>query len=172
MSNVKYKKIDSHIVSDTEVSLTSHVSTTSALTDPSPETPSQIDHVMEALKGNFMPSILLLESNKIDINSPINSDTGDTLLHLAIGFSFYNVTRTLIEKFNADVNIKNQNGHTPLHILCYNQAKDLVILTYLLNNKSLNIDEEDNAGLTALSYSVINNFNIAFYVFIFYFANY
>ena len=162
MSNVKYKKIDSHIVSDTEVSLTSHVSTTSALTDPSPETPSQIDHVMEALKGNFMPSILLLESNKIDINSPINSDTGDTLLHLAIGFSFYNVTRTLIEKFNADVNIKNQNGHTPLHILCYNQAKDLVILTYLLNNKSLNIDEEDNAGLTALSYSVINNFNIAF----------
>lgn len=163
MSNTQYKKIDSHLYSDTEVSLNSHISTNTERTDTTQlDIPTQIDHVNEALKGNFMPSILLLEAKKLDINCPINKETGDTLLHLAITFSYYNVTRALIEKFGADVNIKNVNGHTPLHILCYNRTKDYILLTYLLNHKDINIDEEDNAGLTALSYAVINNFNIAF----------
>ena len=163
MSNTEYKKVDSHFYSDTEVSLHSHSSSNTERTDTTQlDAPTQIDHIKEALKGNFMPSVLLLEQNKIDVNAPINKENGDTLLHLAISFSYYNVTKTLIEKFHSDVNQKNINGHTPLHVLCYNRTKDIFMLTYLLNIPELKIDEEDNAGLTALCYSVINNFNIGF----------
>ena len=165
MSYSELQKRDSQVSlkSETEASLKSSTTTIPERTDTTAlDATPQIDHIQEAMKGNFMPSIILLEKNIIQVNSPINISTGDTLLHLATSFSYYNVTRTLIEKFKANINIQNKNGHTPLHILCYNTTKDLVILNYYLNIPEIDIDIEDGSGLTALSYAVINNFNIAF----------
>ena len=121
-----------------------------------------ISYLEEALKGNLMPAIILLEKKQININAPISEQTGDTLLHLACFYSYYNVTRTLIEKFNADINIQNYYKMTPLHIACNNKNKDIIILNYLLNKKDINIEAQDCNGLTPLSTTVINNFNLGF----------
>lgn len=121
-----------------------------------------ISYIEEALKGNLMPAIILLEKKQININAPISEQTGDTLLHLACFYSYYNVTRTLIEKFNAGINIQNYYKMTPLHIACNNKNKDIIILNYLLNKKDINIEAQDCNGLTPLSTTVINNFNLGF----------
>ena len=121
-----------------------------------------ISYKEELLKGNFMPAIILLEKKKINVNDEVNNQTGDTLLHYSVMFSLINVTKILIELFNADPNIKNKAGMTPLHIICSNKDKNIFLLIYYININNIKIDEEDNLGLTPLCYSVINNFNFAF----------
>ena len=121
-----------------------------------------ISYKDELLKGNFMPALIMLDNKKININDEINEQTGDTLLHYAVMFSILNVTRCLIEKFNADPNKKNKAGMTPLHLICSNKKKHIFLFIYYINIPNVNIDEEDNLGLTSLGYSVINNFNLAF----------
>ena len=121
-----------------------------------------ISYKEELLKGNFMPAIILLEKKKINVNDEVNNQTGDTLLHYSVMFSLINVTKILIELFNADPNIKNKAGMTPLHLICSNKNKDIFLLIYYINLPNIKIDEEDNYGLTSLGYSVINNFNLAF----------
>ena len=87
----------------------------------------QINHKLEAINGNFMPSAILLERKTININESIDSD-GNTLLHLAIKYSYLNVIKTLIELFNADINYKNNLGETPFHLVCSSEKKDLLYL--------------------------------------------
>ena len=124
--------------------------------------PESISYISEITRGNFMPSVLLLEQNKININSAINQFTGETLLHMACNFSYYNVVRCFIENFKADYNIKNKMGLTPFHCVVMNKSKDMMLLTYFINQEHILFDEEDINGLTPLFYSVINNFNLAF----------
>ena len=124
--------------------------------------PTSISYLSEITRGNFMPSVLLLEQNKISINTPINHFTGETLLHMACNFSYYNVVRCFIENFHADYNIKNKIGLTAFHCVVMNKSKDMMLLTYFINLENILIDEEDINGLTPLFYSVINNFNLAF----------
>jgi ankyrin repeat protein len=121
-----------------------------------------ISYISEITRGNFMPSVLLLESNKINVNNQINQFTGETLLHMACNFSYFNVVRCFIENFKADYNIKNKMGLTPFHCIVMNKNKDMMLLTYFINLENLLYDEEDINGLTPLFYSVINNFNLAF----------
>ena len=124
--------------------------------------PESISYLSEITRGNFMPSVLLLEQNKIAINTPINQFTGETLLHMACNFSYYNVVRCFIENFKADYNLKNKMGLTAFHCVVMNKSKDMMLLTYFINLENIMIDEEDINGLTPLFYSVINNFNLAF----------
>ncbi len=37
----------------------------------------------EAIRGNFMPAIIMLEQNKIKVNDIVEENNKDTLLHLA-----------------------------------------------------------------------------------------
>lgn len=120
------------------------------------------DYKSEAIKGNFMPSIIKLEKQEAKINEVICSETGNTLLHLAVNYSFYNVIRTYIKLFKADINIRNLSLQTPLHLNCKNVLKDAIVLSYLITNPSINIEAEDQTGLRAIDYAVINNFNIGF----------
>ena len=124
--------------------------------------PMEIDHKAEAIKANFMPASVLLERKQIDINEVIDN-RGNTLLHYAAMFSYQNVMRTLLELFHADINIKNAEGMTPLHIVCSNKLKDYYLLSYLIQIENINFDIEDNKGYTPLTYTVINNFSVAFY---------
>ena len=48
-----------------------------------------------------MPAMIMLEQNKINVNEIVDPKNQETLLHLAGRFQFFNVMRTLIEKFNS-----------------------------------------------------------------------
>ena len=85
----------------------------------------------EALNGNFIKSMVLLSEHKININDKYNED-GDTLLHLACSFLDFNVIRVLIEKFGADINIKNNYNKTPFYLICDTKEYYPEIISYFL----------------------------------------
>ena len=112
--------------------------------------------------GNFMPAIIMLENKKINVNDIIQPETGNTLLHIASIFGYYNVIRLLIEKYNANINQQNYYGQTPLHIICNNNESNLYIFSYLINNEKIILDVIDNEYFSPLIYCIINKFNIEF----------
>ena len=132
-----------------------------------PQSEIVIDHKAEAIKGNFMPSLVLLEQHKIDVNESID-DNGNTLLHLSAKFCYLNVVRALIELFQGDINCKNKHGQSPLHVVCNNKLRDNHYLSYIIQIKDIVIDVEDNYGYTPLTYAIINHFHSAFYTLIAY----
>ena len=116
----------------------------------------------EAIKGNFMPAIIMLEKNQINVNDIVNPQSEERLIHIASTFSYLNVTRCLVEKFNADVNIRNKLGHSALHIVCNNSTQDLFLLCYYLNNDRVDLEAEDNTKVTPMFYTVMSNFTNGF----------
>ena len=125
-----------------------------------------INWIDEIYKRNFMPAIILIEKRKISVDSIVNENTGDTILHCASYLGYYNVIRVLIEKFNANINIQNYNGWTALHILCTNYEKNIYIFSYLIKNENLLISITDYSNITPFIYSIIYNFHFAFLYFI------
>lgn len=121
-----------------------------------------INWKVEAQKGNFMPSILQLEKREIGINDIVVLEKKETLLHLSIYYGLYNVIKTFIEVFKADINSLDWFDQSPLHIICNNQEHNIYILSYLLKNEKINISLRNKGGLTPIFYSVINNFHFAF----------
>ena len=112
------------------------------------------EHRIEAIKGNFKPSIVLLDEKKMDVNEPIN-EKEDTLLHLACKFVDINAVKTLIEEFDADLNAKNKSNKTPFYFLCKNKNKhDPFLFSYFIQRRKLNIDLEDSRGITPLFCSI------------------
>ena len=124
--------------------------------------PNDISYIEQALKGDFMPAVLMLEQNLINIDEKINEKEGQTLLHLSCQISYYNVCRCFIEFYKADINIKDNNGRTPFHLLCMSKLKDIMLFSYFINLENIKLNEEDNFGITPLGYCIINNFNIGF----------
>ena len=120
----------------------------------------------EALKGNFMPAMIMLEDNKINVNEIIQPLTQETLLLLAGRYGYFNVMRTLIEKFKADINFKNINGHSLLFLVVSSTNGNLVHFHYLINQKNLEIDVIDKNGMSPLSHSIMTNFHFPFIYFI------
>ena len=120
----------------------------------------------QALKGNFMPAMIMLEQNKINVNEIVEPINQETLLHLATRFQFFNVTRTLIEKFNADINIKNISGYSLLYLIVSSNARNLVHFNYLINQPNLEIDIVDKFGMSPLAHSIMTNFHFPFLYFI------
>ena len=120
----------------------------------------------EAIKGNFMPAVIMLEKKKININDIVDENTKETLLHLAGHFSYFNVIRVLIEKFNADINQKNQNGYSLLFLLVGTTDFNIIIFSYLLKQKNLIIDTYDNFSLNPLVHSIMTSFHYAFLYFV------
>ncbi|KAH9512436.1 Serine/threonine-protein kinase tnni3k [Bulinus truncatus] len=78
----------------------------------------------------------LLLANGSDIN--INGSVGDRPIHLASSKSNLKIMQLLVEGTShqkADVNIKDDEGHTPLHFCC--KSGHLVTLHYLLDHGAL-----------------------------------
>ena len=119
----------------------------------------------ECIKGNLMPGVLLLEQKKISVNDIVNPDNGNTLLHYAANFGFYNVVRTLIEKFDADVNIQNKAGFSPLFLIVSNTDTNIFNFHYLLKTEKIDFSLKDSNGLNILVHSIITNFHFAFLFF-------
>ena len=120
----------------------------------------------EALKGNFMPAMIMLEENKINVNEIVQPFSQETLLLLAGRFGFFNVMRTLIEKFNADINYKNANGHSLLFLIVSTTAGNLVHFHYLITQPNLEIDIIDKHGMSPLAHSIMTNFHFPFIFFV------
>ena len=120
----------------------------------------------EAIKGNFMPAIVMLQRKQINVEEIVNPNTEERLIHLAVTYSFLNVSKCLIEKFGANVNSKNKQGHTPLHIIANNSTKDIFLLSYFLNTNNIDINSLDNTKVTPLFYSIMNGFNEGMMAFI------
>ena len=120
----------------------------------------------EAIKGNFMPAIIMLEQNKINVNDVVEETNQDTLLHLAARYTYFNVLRVLIEKFHADINVKNKNGHTLLHLIVSTTNYNIINFSYLIRQKNLDINIYDNFGMNLLVHSVMISFHYAFLFFV------
>ena len=131
------------------------------------ENPNEIiDFRKQALKGNFMPAIIMLEKNLIKVDDIIDEEKGETLLHLAGRFTFYNVIRTLVEKFHADINKKNKYGHTLLYLIVSNYDYNIINFSYLIKREELETDIIDCNGFSPLVHSVMTSFHFAFLYFV------
>jgi len=119
----------------------------------------------ECIKGNLMPGVLLLDQKKISVNDIVNPDNGNTLLHYAANFGFYNVVRTLIEKFDADINIQNKSGFSPIFLIVSNTDTNIFNFHYLLKTEKIDFSLKDVNGLNILVHSIITNFHFAFLYF-------
>ena len=114
----------------------------------------------EVLNGNFIKSIIFLNEHKLNINDSYNPE-GDTLLHLACKYQNFNVIRTLIEKFNADINRPNNDNKTPFYLVCDKRDYEPEIISYFFKQKNINFDIEDKKGINPLILSIKNkNMNL------------
>ena len=131
------------------------------------ENPNEvIDFKQQALGGNFMPAIIMLEKNLIKVDDIIDENRGETLLHLAGRYTFYNVIRVLIEKFHADINKKNKSGHTLLYLIVSSNDYNIINFAYLIKREELETDIFDCNGMSPLAHSVMTSFHFAFLYFI------
>ncbi len=90
---------------------------------------------------------LILEK-EVDINS--REQNGDTPLSLAIRAKNVIGIKLLLEK-GADPTVRNENSDTPIHLAAAAFNKNSAILDLLLaNEKKIDFDERNNAGMTAL----------------------
>ena len=119
----------------------------------------------ECMKGNLMPGVLLLDQKKISVNDIVNDKNGNTLLHYAAKFGFYNVIRTLIEKFGADVNKQNKEGFTPFYFIVSNTDTNFFNFHYFIKTGNIDFSLSDSNGLNILVHSIITNFHYAFLYF-------
>ena len=119
----------------------------------------------ECMKGNLMPGIIMLEKKKLNVDDEVNSKNGNTLLHYAAYFGFYNVIRALVEIYHADINKQNKSGHTPFYYIVINMDTNIFNFQYFVKQKNMNYDLKDKNGLTILIHSIITHFNYAFLYF-------
>jgi ankyrin repeat protein len=113
--------------------------------------------------GHRDMTVLTYLLNQNDINVNIKGWNGETLLHLAcqqINDLSFDVFKLLIEIYGADVNTPNDNKDTPLHLALskFNLSghRDINALTYLINQKNININIKGKSGNTLLDVACIN----------------
>ena len=119
----------------------------------------------ECIKGNLMPGIMMIEQKKINVDDEVNPSNGNTLLHYAANFGFYNVIRTLVEIYHADINKENKYGHTPFFYIISNTDTNIFNFQYFVKLKNINYDIKDKNGYSILIHSIITNFHYAFLYF-------
>ena len=99
-----------------------------------------VDWKEQAIQGNLMPGIMMLEQKKIDVNDEVNPTNGNTLLHYAANYGFYNVIRALIEIYHADINKKNKFGFTALYFIVSNTDRNIFNFQYLAKIKEIDFN--------------------------------
>lgn len=82
--------------------------------------------------ANFITKLKIYYNNGFDINHL--NEYGNTLLHIACRKRNYNIVEHLINKYNANTNIKNNDGRNPLHLSTIYGSTQLSY--YLLENGS------------------------------------
>jgi ankyrin repeat protein len=113
--------------------------------------------------GDINVLTYLLSQN--GINSTIKGQRGYTLLHYAcqkINILPITIFKLLIENHDADVNLLDDNNDTPVHLAFRafdpHLGGDITALTYLINQKNVNLNIRGERGRTLLHLACINNF--------------
>ena len=119
----------------------------------------------ECMKGNLMPGIIMIEQKKINVDDEVNPTNGNSLLHYAASFGYYNVIRALVEIYHADINKQNKSGHTPFYYIVSNNERNIFNFQYFVKLKNINYNIKDNNGLSVLIHSILVNFHYAFLYF-------
>lgn len=78
--------------------------------------------------------------NTLNGRESIEIKTGNTLLHIALQNSLFNVVKKMLDK-GANPNVQNIDGNTPLHIAAQNKSKEFI---KLLLDKGSNKTIENN----------------------------
>ena len=106
-------------------------------------------NIHEATWTGNIELIKQLTDSNIDVN--VKRDRGETPLHIAARFSYYEVAKLLISK-GADVNVRNDFGWTPLHQAAYSLTKGgrKMSTIELLLLKGANVNAETDSGATPL----------------------
>ncbi|CAB0030422.1 unnamed protein product [Trichogramma brassicae] len=95
-------------------------------------------------------------------------ETGDSPLHLALRSNDTKVAELLLRN-DANPNIANKAGLTPLHIVCkYSPESDIAEILFELSNEKyrpIQIDAQDNRGWTPL-YSAVVHANVYLFIFL------
>jgi ankyrin repeat protein len=107
-------------------------------------------------KGGNITVLHYLLTQK-DVNGNIKDECGYTIFHYACGNINHlplDIFQYLIETLGGDVNLQNKDKNTPLHsALGYfnpNDGGDITVLTYLINQKNVNVNIEGESGYTLL----------------------
>ena len=105
------------------------------------------------MNGYLHIAELLINHKNIDVN--VSWDNGQTAIHIACFYRYYDIIKLLINK-NVKVNVKTYPDlWTPLHYACFNQ--DLKIIKLLLNIKNIDINIRDYNGKTAYQIGIQDN---------------
>ena len=119
----------------------------------------------ECMNSNLMPGIIMLENKKIKVDEEVNQSNGNTLLHYASSFGFYNAIRALVEIYNADINKQNKLGYSPLFYTINNNDPNIFNFQYLVKLKKINLELVDKNNLNILVHAIITHFHYAFLYF-------
>jgi ankyrin repeat protein len=121
----------------------------------------QGETLMCAVSIGKLEDVEKILNNNCPSKVPVNylDKNQNTPLHSAVYYRKYNIAKFLLEK-NANINIQNKYGETPLHMIpklqLDNDNNGLYIL-HLLINKNI-IDHQDNNGNTALMIAINESF--------------
>ena len=116
----------------------------------------------ECIENKDYNKTLELIKNISDLNLIVD---GTTLLHKIVSLKDCTFNISFIEQIlrqnNSILNMKNQDGFTPLHLAIINDNTDIV--KYLLKRDEIDLSIKDSNGLTPFELAVKNNiFNIAY----------
>lgn len=103
--------------------------------------------------------IFLLLNSGADVN--LKDNEGNTPLHCFLINELQkkkvdnNIFNALIKTYNSDINARNSNGETMLHLA--SKLKDHTIVSTLLKLPDINVNLQDKDGKTALFYATFHN---------------
>jgi len=118
---------------------------------------------------NFNPrdggdiTVLTYLLTQTSVNTRIRNNFGHTLLHIAcinINILSLDLFKVLIETIGCDVNTQAENKDTPIHLalrLFNPHQGGVTVLTYLINQKNINVNIRGKQSHTSLHLACINN---------------
>lgn len=121
----------------------------------------------------FKQAVRKIDQNIFDVN--MQNEFGNTLLHIACRCRNHDIVTYLVDNLSANINIKNIDGRTPVHLAAIYGASDKSyyitntdisrnkitnasdILNMLLNKNFNSIYIRDNDGMTPFDYYIIHS---------------
>ena len=105
-------------------------------------------------EGDASAMRMLSQVPGFDVNA--QDELGDAALHKAVGLFCWRRVMKLLDIPGIDVSIQNKKGQTPLHIMFTampspSAAEFMQCVQKFLSNPAVNIDLQDDEGMTALS---------------------
>ncbi|XP_046752506.1 alpha-latrotoxin-Lhe1a-like [Diprion similis] len=97
--------------------------------------PETVIRFFEAVKSNDIEKVVeLLNSKEVDVNAVDVTRDNQTAIHICAFRGYDKLLRTLVDEYNADINIADKVGEIPLQIAC--DKYNVKIAKYLIEKNS------------------------------------